>query len=48
MDYFFINGRKVEAHECLIDNSKYFHFVNLGLLSDRGQNGHEELDFVRF
>lgn len=29
MDYFFINGRKAEAHECLIDHGKYFHFVNL-------------------
>ena len=29
MNYFFINGRKAEAHECLIDHGKYFHFVNL-------------------
>ena len=28
-EYFFINGKKVEAHECLIDHGKYFHFVNL-------------------
>lgn len=29
MDYFFINGRKSEPHECLISNHKYFHFNNL-------------------